>query len=529
MARIPQENLVSARQSEVPLQPGAFNPLARATVDLLGSIDGAAQTVKNLFDKAQDIRNRSDIMEQRRIIRDSQGMFQNEIAENNTPPEEWGNLWRERLAGIEADIKAKKYPPMVMRAVGEEFKDFASRSFIQISGAALKEVRREAKANHARDYDYYMQTEQFDKARESIEDLRGSVFDDDEADDRVRATNYAQQRHDENVAMRKDPLAYKAEIDKNPDWSKKRKLDEHEQVDRVIARRAAEEMQTIETELTLDMIEDEVQLKAALDEAKHIDKDTKALVMKSYRDARPLTDEEIQGLRDGMSELAKLRTNPKKYPAAYDNLRKRIYAYGGRDGIGDFKAEISRHIPANYSAERIAQMSAKQKRELQKPSLSIANDMARTYAKGASSIDYTNRKVSEDDEKGATKNATLRAKIEQREIVIREALYEALVDEISQRGAKGETMSANDMKEFVNKNADKIIKDSLGVTFTYGEDNPDADGNDSSKQSEAAAKVMRRFMEVVKPLRSKTKYDKPPLGAGRNAPRVGDPIDLEDE
>ena len=111
MPRIPIQSLVSSRESGVDVQPGAFQATAQATANLMSSVSGAAQMVKQQFDRAQDLRNRTQLSEERRGLRDARGNFLNKMNGLNAdgsqgkpiPPAQWGPLWK-----IELDVIKKR-------------------------------------------------------------------------------------------------------------------------------------------------------------------------------------------------------------------------------------------------------------------------------------------------------------------------------------------------------------------------------------------------------------------------------------
>lgn len=343
MPRVPFQTLTAVRQNEAPIQSGAFQQTAQATSNLMSAIGGAAKTVQAMFDQAQDLKNRSDIMEKRRTIRMAQGEFLNEMAgmqKDGTmgqpiPPEQWGRLWQDRLKNLQKDVvEDKDAPPAVRRNIEEVFKDFSGSSFIQIAGAALKETRRNGRQNYDRDFGFYMSEGQTDKAKEATEQAwRDGFITEKEKKDVDRAVTRQERDNTIRQNMVLDPFQTAKDIKEGKyglsDIAKNKWLEEVDSYQRTQERQALRDANDM---IVAGEIEDETQLREFLDGKPEVSETTKKGFIKNFNNTKPLTEVERTQLRDKYDELILFNGDPKEYEKKFDALSKEYEVVKQRTG-----------------------------------------------------------------------------------------------------------------------------------------------------------------------------------------------------
>ena len=495
MPRIPVESLVSPRQSEVQLQPGVFQQTAQATANLLSAVDGAGQMVKAQFDRAQDIHNQATISDKRLLVRNARGEFQNWITENNIPPAQWGEKWGDKLKEIEKNLALNDEPPAVQRAVGETFKNFAGTSVIEITGAALKQNRKAAMQNFQRDSDYYLDHQQYDFARESLEGVRGEMTE-EEYQDFNRAIDTKEEKDTREQFLNADPEGYKKWVNETDDLSTSQKTIENDRADSELQRLESNEITVLERELKLGpdgSIQSEEDLTAALDKAQFLSDTTKKIIKQNYKKSQPLSSEEEYGLYSEMDELQKfgeIESGNDKYRKAYNKVQEKINSYGNRPNSGKFRADIMNLRPSIMRSR-----SEKERGAYRKEASSMAVDLAKALATGDTAVkavsddvrvmSFTEFNQSKNKEKrgkfsikeyedyarfNKLKNAEAAEARMSRKVVIEEALFQSGMEYIN--GLKqGDPVNKNSIREYMEKNKDKTIVKALkseGVAFDFG-------------------------------------------------------------
>ena len=503
MPRIPVESLVSPRQDEVQLQPGVFQQTAQATANLLSAVDGAGQMVKAQFDRAQDVKNTSDIMEKKRVIRTSQAEFQMEMMKDPTtgmpvPPSEWGQRWQARLeeTRTKVGLKGNDLPPVVQRAVDEEFSNFSASSFIQISGAALKENRREVIQNLRRDTEYYVSNNQYDFARESLESAKGEMSE-EQYNDYMRSIDTQEKKDTRNQMLNADPEGYKKWVNETDDLSKSQKTIENDRADSELQRLETSEIDLVERELKLGpdgSIQSEEDLKIVLeDKSKYISDKTKKLIMQNYKASQPMSDEEQWELSKAMDDLRRfgeVESGNDKYRKAYNKVQKTINSFGNRPNSGQFRADIMNLRPSVMRSR-----SQKERAAYRKDVSNIVIDLARSVATGDTAVkavsddvrvmslaEFNQPKNREKRGKFSIKeyddyarfnkmqNAESAAERMSRKVVIESALHKA-GQKFVESLPEGEPNIRNKTREYLESRKDKIITDALsnnGVSFDFG-------------------------------------------------------------
>jgi hypothetical protein len=340
MPRIPIQSLVSSRESGVDVQPGAFQATAQATANLMSSVSGAAQMVKQQFDRAQDIHNRTQLSEKRRGLRDAQGNFLNKVNGLNAegkpiPPAQWGPLWKIELDAIKKGFEDSDMPPVVSRALAEDFENFAGSSYIQISGSALKENLRRGKENFQRDFQYNNVRGLFDDNRELIRNSAGKEIPQEAADDFIEGINMAERNFKINKSRKADPVTHKENLPQMG-LSEYEMAKEAELTDRDISQLGDKNLKIIDDLVKDGIIPNEAELIINLEGDPAISEELAERYLQSYRNTlKPLSAEEFQGLEDAIDALEGFKDQPVKYAKEYYDVKKLMTSYGSRPNRPD--------------------------------------------------------------------------------------------------------------------------------------------------------------------------------------------------
>ena len=456
MARIPLQSLVSARHSGTAVQSGAFQQTANATADLLSSINGATQMVKQQFDQAQDFRNRSDISEKKRAIREAQGVFQNELTAEKVDPSEWGPRWQERLKELQGTLGLtdSKVPPIVKREVGEAFKQFSGSSFIQISGAALKENQKRARQNFDRDYQFNAQNGDHD-ANDLLVEGNRDLLGDDYTDDTLRTNGLMRKKDELEFSRNSDPIGHLERIKAGEfGLSKVHQQREIKTAETLRDRREAEALADLREAEQAGLIESEDDLRQRLEEDPYITEKSKKARLSNYRKTSPLSDKEHQGLQDKADALTKLRGKPEEYEAAYYDLVREFEAVGQRSNKPAVNLYNAR--PELFSQEKLDAMTDRQRSEALRPIQATANALVKERAQGMASIAFAAQRNAEpESNEDLVGNASLKNRLDEHAILLRSAIQSEVNEYISSFTA-GEKPSEGELKKFVSENADRI-------------------------------------------------------------------------
>lgn len=397
MPRVPFQTLTAVRQNEAPIQSGAFQQTAQATSNLMSAIGGAAKTVQSMFDQAQDLKNRSDIMEKRRTIRMAQGEFLNEMAgmqKDGTmgqpiPPEQWGRLWQDRLKNLQKDVvEDKDAPPAVRRNIEEVFKDFSGSSFIQIAGAALKETRRNGRQNYDRDFGFYMSEGQTDKAKEATEQAwRDGFITEKEKKDVDRAVTRQERDNTIRQNMVLDPFQTAKDIKEGKyglsDIAKNKWLEEVDSYQRTQERQALRDANDM---IVAGEIEDETQLREFFDEKPEVSETTKKGFIKNFNNTKPLTEVERTRLQDMVDGLREFRTDPKKYKEEFDKVAREFELVDRRSGKP--MVNLWNIRPELFTEEKMREMSDEKRAALDKDLASTGRTLIKSMVEASVETAY---------------------------------------------------------------------------------------------------------------------------------------------
>ena len=473
MARIPIQSLVSARASSEAIQPGAFAESARATASLLGAVSGAADAVKKHFDRAQDLENRTSISEKKRIIRDSQGNFLNKMnglqEDGNegkpVPPSQWGELWKQELITVEGKLGLKEAPPVVSRAVGEDFRGFAGTSYIQISGEALKQNQRLATASFNQDYSFNKENGLHDANRELLREAAGHEVPEELVAGRMKEIDYDEKKDLMDTRRIIDVMSHQKDLEKNVyGLSDVALAKEKEATERQRQQQENEAIRGLSELMEADGIEDEDYLNSNLDseQNKVITEENKEIIRKNYRSTKGLTDFERYEFQDRIdSNLDKLYTPNNNYgPAEYEDEWNKISAdanaLGSRPGAGHVRSNIGNVQPSHHSQRVFDAAEAKGLATAQKPVRTTANLEVKKRVAGLADIQYT-KKVKDTfggtDRDATVSNKHLRLELDEKEYALREAIQTELNSWIS---AQSELVTAPMIIKWLNENQKRL-------------------------------------------------------------------------
>ena len=461
------------------MAPGAFGQTAKATANLLRSVVGATDMVKKQFDKAQDLRNQSEISEKRRGIRDSQGIFQNEMLKGPdgrpVPPEQWGPLWQERLKSEKEKLGLddSKVPPVVKRALSEDFENFAGSSFIKISGAALKENLKRARSNFDRDTQFLIGQEDFEgTSKLADEAATNGVLTPEETEDFKRGIGLIKQKNDLDYSLESDPVDHLRKV-RNGDFKTFRlnPVAEQKELKRTkaeIQKRAAQDVRDIKEIDEGGGIEDEEDLKTRLDESPYITEATKEAYLQNYRMHQPLALEEHFAIQDRIdANVQKFSTDPtytqEDYTIEWNALNLLVDTYGKRTGTGAFRADLHNMRPSLFTEGKQNEAAAKKHaKTLVKPK-AIAAALVRVRAAGMAGLIYIKTKPFSGKtlgKKSAAANARTKLELSEDEVLVRSALergIHAWIDTFPM----GEQPTEPEMKKWMDENADRISMEAM--------------------------------------------------------------------
>lgn len=462
MARVPLQSLVSARQSGVELQPGVFQQAARANAELFGSIAGGVEMVKQQFDKAQDLKNRSDISDKKLLIRNSQAEFQNRLIQDNVEPALWPVLWKKQLSVVEKQLglNSSEVPPVVRDAVGEAFKSFSGTSLIQISGTALKENQRRAKQNFDRDLQYSYQTNDFAGANALVEQNR-DLLGDDFADDTLRTNGLIQRNKEMEYSLQNDPIGHKEKIQRGdfgdlPKWDVQK---QEQAADDRVKRLESEGLATIRELDEAGLIDGEEDLIAQLDSDPTISEVSKKRFLKNYRSNQPLPAKEQSAIKDRIyGNLTKLQNgeiDAEEYEREWVDIQSEVHTYGNRKGVGRFNSDLHNMRPSLFTQEKLDAEALRKRAKEVAPIQSLAHDLIKARASGLASIAYDSVKTSGDylTEEQKLGNKSLKLKMDEHSLLLEFELEKAVDGFVLSSDGKP---TSQDIKKFLDDNADKI-------------------------------------------------------------------------
>ena len=476
MARIPIQSLVSARAASEPINPGAFAESARATASLLGAVSGAADAVKKHFDRAQDLENRTSISEKKRLIRDSQGNFLNKmngLQEDGSqgkpvPPSQWGELWKQELKSVEGQLGLKEVPPVVARAVGEDFRNFAGTSYIQISGEALKLNQRLATASFNQGFNLAQEEGDFEGARDLLKDASGYEVPEELVPGMMKQLDYDEKKGVMDARRIVDPIEHQKDLEENVyGLSDVALAKEKEATERQRQQQENESIRGISELIEADGIEDIDQLNFNLDseQNKTITEENKEIIRKNYLSTKGLTDFERYEYQDRIDtnlELLYTPNNnygPEEYEKEWNKISADQAALSGRSGSGPIRSDLNNVRPSLHSKKVFDAAAAKGLATAQKPVRTAANLEIKKRVAGLVDIQYAQKAKPERDLAGildkdaSISNKQYRLELDKREYVLREAFQSELNSWIS---SQTELVTAPMIVEWLNKNQTRI-------------------------------------------------------------------------
>ena len=462
MARIPLQSLVSARQSGVAIAPGVFQQTAEAAHGLLSSVAGATQMVKAQFDKAQDIHNQSAISEGRRSHRDAQAEFQNRMLDPKFTPAMWGPEWQKTLKSLETTLDDSDMPPVVSRALNEDFQAFAGSSLIQISGAALKENLKKGKENFQRDYQFNKAEGRHQENLKLIDESVGVLFDEASGDDWKRQTNGMIKQDSMKVHKSNDPRGYIEAVRKGEyDLSELHQIEEIKSGENQMDVYESEGLDIITSMVKAgDQIKNVDQLKNELDNDPNISELSKKAYIANYKNSQPLQDGEMFALDDKIDELWKFRGDPDQYRKEWSKINILVGTYGTRGGIGigNAKARLYQNRPSQHTKEKLDKAAEEQRAAELKPVEMVGREMVAARAKGITGYKYAESYGTDKDER--IPNAKIKAQLDEDEVFIRAVLRDAM-SEFIQDFPGGAKPTKLQLVEFLDKNGDRVVSEAL--------------------------------------------------------------------
>jgi len=341
MARIPQRTLVAPRDSGAQMPQGAYNSTIRATVGLIESVGGVADAIVEQGVKAQELKNETDVRNERRNMRELQAQF--DLEKVGTDPTTWGDKWKQKLSAYESSVKSKGYAPVVNRTVEAGFKEFAVGSSIQVTGDVLKYNRREATSSIMQDVQDDADLGNYDTAMEGLDRLEELGLRSPSEVREMRTTlNKTKKNNTFAEAETNDPLQFQKDVQSGKVGEYKLSPAEQRiqqaKADRAVAVQQNKEITLIKNRVKAGLITDEKDLQKDLDESPTISDLHKKMITKNFADTKPLSYEERSGLlkqiNNDFRAYQKEEIDLEEYSKRHANTGSLMDAFGNRPGGG---------------------------------------------------------------------------------------------------------------------------------------------------------------------------------------------------
>jgi hypothetical protein len=359
MARIPNQSLVAPRFNETMLPQGAFGDPTRSMARLAGSVQGVANTIVQMGFEAQDIRNKTQVREKFRELREMQLSFQQEILENNTDPAQWTGLWEQRLKQFENNVSSDKaMPPAVRDTVAEKFTDFAMESSFKIAGESLKENRKRALAVVQADVDDYAKDFNFDGAAAEIEQaFNDKLIDESEREVALKGINRARTEVERDTARTIDPVGYMAELDANKHEMNDYLLQqEKEKTAKEISERERSAVSETKQLIELDILKTPEDVEKHLKGFPEVSDLTRRAMAKQFGklSSEPLSYKERYDIADKITgdhqAFKKGEITLEEYTKRFNETQTQLEIQGTRSGTGALRERSYRVDPSKFVA-----------------------------------------------------------------------------------------------------------------------------------------------------------------------------------
>jgi len=411
MARIPQRTFVSPRDSEAQIPQGVFNSSIRATTELISSLGGVADFIAKEGAKAQEIANASQKRQKLREFREAKAQFDNDMAgdpDNGIPavdPSQHTQKWGERLKSIEANALSGDMAPEVKRFVQENYKEFSSRTTIDITGRAFKENRRIAKGTYLRDMQDDLDNGFYDSARNILDEAKAlNIVDDLEYKDLIKKfydrekddmlTRSMLGNPDKFIGYLKEGKVehYNLSPHEQRAWEQKTKREKIKQEN--------EAVQVINEMVELNEIDSLESLEKELADTPQISDKRKNLVIKNYESTKPIPNKIRYGLKDklikALSDFKQGNIDFNQYKKAYDEIATEVGTFGKRPA-GHLKTYLYNYDPIKFSASG-NETEARKKANAYKDMFAMGYKSVAIRSASIASQDLKEKGVSEGDD-----------------------------------------------------------------------------------------------------------------------------------
>jgi hypothetical protein len=384
MAKIPSHIMQSARHQGVDIPDGVFHLTSRAAANALGDVAEIPAVFKKELDRAQDIRNRSDISDRLRSMREMQAEYLQTIQRDQIDPSDWAPGWEKKLKSFEKTLSEGGVPPVVVRGVTEQFKDFAGKSMLTITGAALKENRRRAQGHFDLDYQDAIAEGRYNDADGLVDDaVSTGVLDDLQGREYKTGTKNRRRQDDLDTRLLDDPMKYKEDLPQLFPHSKAQQLKEAQRADSQISKYERDEVELIRTLVDSGVITDSDQFEEELEMMQYISKERKKIMSDSFNSNQEVPFEEESGFIDRVHDLHAAYVDGQidfeTYRKGYDEMSSEADAYGTRLGASRMKSVLRSRDPQiilqneNEEAAELAEDELKEQRRKRAAQMSDTN------------------------------------------------------------------------------------------------------------------------------------------------------------
>ena len=395
MAKIPQHVIAQSRSSGADISDGVFNQTSRALGQLMGAVNNVPAEIKRELDQAQNMRNQSDINDRLRGMREMQAEHLQQLTRDRTDPSEWATTWKSKLTSYENSLGEKGVPPAVIRAVKEKFKSFAGTSMLSITGAALKENRKNSVRSLESGYNEFIRSRQYDKADELVEQAhRNKVIDDIDAKEYHRGISRKREDDSRQIQLLEDPSSYKKKLEAGEleGISEVKRLKEIEKADREISSQESESITLIRELQSADIIDSKEELIREIDNMGNISETSKKAIIANFESNQEIPGDEQTAFTDRVHDLYTAYTDGsitfEKYEEGFFRLLSEANAYGSRDGVGRLTNFLRARDPLRLKAEEENQRQQGEEEAL-KQDEAIQKEAMRKRASELTDVDNT--------------------------------------------------------------------------------------------------------------------------------------------
>jgi hypothetical protein len=416
MAKIPTQTLVTPRFGGSLMPKGAFGDTTQAIANVVGAVGGAVDTVIKMGQDAQQVRNRTQVREKLRELRDMRVKFQNDVLEQNLDPSKWTGEWQTRLGEFEKTIGGKDIPPDVRNALTEKYDDIASSSLLEIAGSALKENRKRAQEVYSFDVNDAAARQDWGESEATIKEAESEgVIDPHQAEMARKALGVKKTSYMREEELTLNPTGYLNDLDAGKydgALSPVQLFEEREKAEAVISGKARDIVAETRQMFEIGMITTVEEFDTQLSDKPEVDDLTKDVLRKELFEQKkinePLTYEERFGIADQLSDNFKQlqdgKLNIQEYTVLHNKIQTTLEILGNRPGTGALRERAYRVDPSQFIADdgsgRVDKEAAAKRAAEYKDAELAMEALVRERAGGITAVAVAGKETPEPDDLG---------------------------------------------------------------------------------------------------------------------------------